>query len=110
MEGDSVAVVGMLSGRDPSAMLAPLAEAGVRAVVACEPDSPRAIPVATVAEAARSLGLAVTEERDVVTALRLARAMVDAEGLVVVAGSLYVVGTARADALASVVPWEDAGR
>jgi hypothetical protein len=28
----------------------------------------------------------------------------------VVAGSLYVVGAARADALASSVPWEEAGR
>ena len=36
--------------------------------------------------------------------------MVDAEGLVVVAGSLYIVGTARADALASSAPWEEAGR
>jgi hypothetical protein len=27
-----------------------------------------------------------------------------------VAGSLYVVGTARADAIASTVPWEEAGR
>ena len=43
-------------------------------------------------------------------ALRVARGMVDADGLVVVAGSLYVVGTARADVLASSVPWEDAGR
>ena len=44
------------------------------------------------------------------TRLRLARAMVDADGLVVVCGSLYVVGAARADALSSAVPWEDAGR
>ncbi len=43
-------------------------------------------------------------------ALRLARAMVDADGLVVVCGSLYVVGAARADALSSAVPWEEAGR
>jgi hypothetical protein len=28
----------------------------------------------------------------------------------VVAGSLYVVGTARADVLAASVPWEEAGR
>jgi len=39
-----------------------------------------------------------------------ARRTVDADGLVVVAGSLYVVGAARADALASAVPWEEAGR
>ena len=59
----------------------------------CQPDSPRAMP-GRVAEAARSLGLAVHVEPDVRDALRLARAMVDADGLVVVAGSLYVVGAA----------------
>jgi dihydrofolate synthase / folylpolyglutamate synthase len=110
VDGVSVAVVGMLSGRDPSAMLAPLAAVGVSAVVACEPDSPRAMPVAAVSEAGRALGLSVYEEPDVANALRVARGMVDADGLVVVAGSLYVVGTARADALAASVPWEDAGR
>lgn len=110
VEGTTVAVVGMLQGRDPSAMLEPLAASGVRTIVACEPDSPRAMPVSAVAEAGRALGLAVYEEPDVRDALRVARGMVDADGLVVVAGSLYVVGTARADALASSVPWEDAGR
>jgi len=110
VDGVSVAVVGMLSGRDPSAMLAPLVPAGITAIVACEPESPRAMPVAAVAEAGRALGLAVYEEPDVRAALRVARGMVGADGLVVVAGSLYVVGTARADALASAVPWEDAGR
>ncbi|HEY1446538.1 MAG TPA: folylpolyglutamate synthase/dihydrofolate synthase family protein [Acidimicrobiales bacterium] len=110
VDGTAVAVVGMLTGRDPSAMLEPLAAAGVRAIVACEPDSPRAMPVAAVAEAGRALGLAVYEEPQVRDATRVARGMVDADGLVVVAGSLYVVGTARADALASSVPWEEAGR
>ncbi len=52
----------------------------------------------------------VYEETEVRDAVRVARGMVDADGLVVVAGSLYVVGAARADALASSVPWEDAGR
>ncbi len=52
VEGTSVAVVGMLSGRDPSAMLAPLAAAGVGTVVACAPSSPRAMASADVAEAA----------------------------------------------------------
>jgi len=110
VEGSTVAVVGMLAGRDPSAMLAPLAAAGVTAIVACEPSSPRAMPRTAVAEAARALGLAAYDEPDVRDALRVARGMVDVDGLVVVAGSLYVVGTARADALASAVPWEDAGR
>jgi dihydrofolate synthase / folylpolyglutamate synthase len=110
VDGTSVAVVGMLSGRDPSAMLAPLATAGISTVVACEPKSPRAMPAATVSEAGRALGLDVEEVPEVSDALRRARGMVDADGLVVVAGSLYVVGAARADALASAVPWEDAGR
>ena len=100
VEGTSVAVVGMLSGRDPSAMLAPLAPAGVGTVVACAPASPRAMAPADVAEAARALGLAAVVEPDVPEALRVARRMVDADGLVFVAGSLYVVGTARADVLA----------
>ena len=86
VDGTSVAVVGMLSGRDPSAMLAPLASVGVAAIVACEPDSPRAMPVAAVSEAGRALGLSVYEEPDVSDALRVARGMVDADGLVVVAG------------------------
>jgi dihydrofolate synthase/folylpolyglutamate synthase len=110
VDGQSVAVVGMLSGRDPSAMLGPLAAIGVSAVVACEPDSPRAMPVAAVSEAGRALGLSVYEEPNVIDALRVARGMVDADGLVVVAGSLYVVGTARAEALAAAVPWGEAGR
>jgi dihydrofolate synthase/folylpolyglutamate synthase len=110
VDGESVAVVGMLSGRDPSAMLAPLSAIGVTAVIACEPDSPRAMPVAAVSEAGRALGMSVYEEPNVVDALRVARGMVDAEGLVVVAGSLYVVGAARAEALDAAVPWEEAGR
>ena len=62
-EGDTVAVIGMLRGRDPSAMLDPLARAGVRTVVACAPDSPRALPAEVVAEAARSLGMSVQRGR-----------------------------------------------
>jgi len=110
VDGDTVAVVGMLSGRDPSAMLAPLAAVGVSSVIACEPSSPRAMPVGAVSEAGRALGLPMYEEPNVTDALHRARGMVDADGLVVVAGSLYVVGTARAEALGAAVPWEDAGR
>jgi dihydrofolate synthase / folylpolyglutamate synthase len=110
VEGTSVAVVGMLQGRDPSAMLAPLATAGIGAVVACAPATPRAMPTEDVADAARALGFNAFVEPDVRHALAAARGMVDADGLVVVAGSLYVVGTARAEVLAAAVPWEEAGR
>jgi dihydrofolate synthase/folylpolyglutamate synthase len=107
--GNAVAVVGMLSGRDPLAMVEALLPAGVRTLIACQPDSPRALPASAVAEAARATGMTVHEEPDVLDALRLARGLVDAQGLVVVAGSLYVVGTARAEALNPAEPWEEAG-
>jgi dihydrofolate synthase/folylpolyglutamate synthase len=110
VEGNSVAVVGMLSGRDPLAMLAALAPSDVSTLVACQPDSPRALPAGDVADAGRALGLAVHVESSVVQALALARGLVNARGLVVVAGSLYTVGAARGEILAGAVPWEDAGR
>ena len=69
VEGTSVAVVGMLSGRDPSAMLAPLVTAGISTVVACAPLSPRAMAPGEVADAARALGLGVVVEPDVHDAL-----------------------------------------
>jgi dihydrofolate synthase/folylpolyglutamate synthase len=110
VEGERVAVVCMLSGRDPSAMLAALAPSGVKTVVACQPDSPRALPAADLAEAGRALGLSVHVEPSVHDALTLARGLVDAAGLIVITGSMYTVGTARADILAGAVRWEDAGR
>lgn len=93
--GDAVAVVGMLGGRDPSAMLAPLAEAGIGAVVACAPESPRALPAEVVAEAARALGLRVSTAGSVGDAVALARSLVTDDGLLLVTGSLYVVADAR---------------
>ena len=93
--GEVVAVVGMLRGRDPSAMLGALAPAGVRTVVACEPDSPRALPAEVVAEAARGLGLAATVAGPVAEAVNLARSLTPEDGLLLVAGSLYVVADAR---------------
>jgi dihydrofolate synthase/folylpolyglutamate synthase len=95
VSGRAVAVIGMLGGRDPSAMLAPLLDTSVSTIVACAPDSPRAIPAGDVAEAAHALGLTAHVAPSVVAAVGAARALVDEDGLVVVAGSLYVVGDAR---------------
>jgi dihydrofolate synthase/folylpolyglutamate synthase len=110
VEGNTVAVLGMLSGRDPSAMLAALAPVALSTLVACQPDSPRAMPAVDLADAGRALGLHVRVEPDVLRAVALARGLVNARGLVVVAGSLYTVGAARGEILAGAVPWEDAGR
>ncbi len=94
--GGAVAVVGMLGGRDPSAMLAPLLAAGVGTVVACAPASPRAMPAEVVAEAARSLGASVTVADSVAEAVEEGRRLVTDDGLLLVTGSLYVVADARA--------------
>ena len=110
VEGNSVAVVGMLSGRDPLAMLAALAPSAVSTLVTCQPDSPRALPSADLADAGRALGLTVHEQGTVHDALASARGLVNARGLIVITGSMYTVGAARGEILAGAVRWEDAGR
>ena len=93
--GEDVAVVGLLSGRDPVAMLSALATVGVRSVVACAPDSPRALGAEVVAEAAAGLGMEVREAESVGQAVEHAVEWAGVEGRVVVCGSLYVVADAR---------------
>jgi dihydrofolate synthase / folylpolyglutamate synthase len=101
VDGPTVAVVGMLRGRDPSALLAALAPAGIERVVACAPDSPRAVAAAEVAHAATGLGLRAEAAPSVTAAVERALGLVPPEGMVVVAGSLYVVAGAREMLVAS---------
>jgi dihydrofolate synthase/folylpolyglutamate synthase len=96
VDGDDQAVVGMLRGRDPVAMLEALLTAGVRSVVVCAPDSPRALPVEVVAEAARGLGMEVATAASPTEAVALALGRAGPDDRVVVCGSLYVVAEARA--------------
>jgi dihydrofolate synthase/folylpolyglutamate synthase len=92
-------VVGLLREKDPGEMLAALDVAGVEHLVCTRPDTPRALDPTTVAEAAIALGL--DEARidvfpDVDAAVDRARDVTPADGQVVVTGSLYAVGAARA--------------
>jgi dihydrofolate synthase/folylpolyglutamate synthase len=97
-----ILVVGMLAGKDPAEMLHALDVEGARLVVACPPPSPRAQPASVVAAAARSLRAPgatlpeVVEADSVADALGLALAAAGVDDLVLVTGSLYVVGAARA--------------
>lgn len=93
--GGVTAVVGLLQGRDPSAVLAALASGGVRAIVATTAPSPRAIPATEIAEAARALGMAAQSTDAVTDAVTLARSQVSEDGALLVTGSLYVVSEAR---------------
>jgi folylpolyglutamate synthase/dihydropteroate synthase len=67
----------------------------VRGLHLVAPDSPRARPPASYRDLARSLGPAVDEHRSCGEALGCARVAARADGLVAVAGSLYLVGEAR---------------
>ena len=96
-----ILVVGMLggAGKDPAAMLSALgagsASSRVRLVVACPAPSPRTVPAEDVAAAARALGVEAVEAPDVPDALDMAFAEATDADLVLVTGSLYVVGAAR---------------
>ncbi len=103
---DTVVLIGMLQGRDPSAMLEALRPAGVRTVVACTAPSPRALPAASIAEAARALGFQALAADTVTDGLTLARGRLSPGGTLIVTGSLYVVADAREVLLGS-TEWAD---
>jgi len=96
LRGGRILVVGMLMGRDPDEMLRAFDAGSARLVVTCPPPSPRALPAAEVAAAARALGTDAEEADSVPEALATALALAGTDELVVVTGSLYVVGAARA--------------
>jgi len=94
-----VLVVGMLAGKgkDPAEVIAALGAGDADAVIACAAPSPRAVSAADVAGAARTAGAARVEiAAGVEEALITAKEIAGEDGLVLVAGSLYVVGAARA--------------
>ncbi len=99
VQGTRRCVVGMLSGRDVTEMVAPLVEVGFREFFCCAPSSPRAVSAAQVAEALRSLGAVAYEHPGSATALAHARERSDDDDLIVVTGSLYLVGEVRGEIL-----------
>lgn len=93
--GTIVMVVGFLEGRDPLEMLTAMGAAEAGLLVACTPDSPRAIPAPVVAAAADSLGVVAEAVGSVEDAVRRAMAVASPDDLILMSGSLYVVGAAR---------------
>ena len=91
-----VLVVGLLQGKDPVEMLGALEARGARALVACPAPSPRTLPPELVAAAARDMGIDAEAANSVPEALARALAVASPDDLVLVSGSLYVVGAARA--------------
>ncbi len=88
-------VFGVLSDKDHAGMLSALAGA-VRRVHVVAPVTPRARPAAEVRALAASLGLDADLHASTAEAIACARRAASDGGLVCVAGSLYLVGEARA--------------
>jgi dihydrofolate synthase/folylpolyglutamate synthase len=100
VEGHKVAVLGMLEGRDPCGILRPLLDAGIDQVICVAPETPRAMDAAKVAAAAGGLGLDAIVASSIVEGVHAGLSKVSEGGLLLVTGSLYVVGEARAELLA----------
>lgn len=90
-----VMVVGMLGGKGPAEMLAALGARSADLVVACTAPSPRAQAAEDIAAAAEVLGVRSVVCHSVGEALHRAIAEAGDGGMVLVTGSLYVVGAAR---------------
>ena len=93
-EGRRILVVGTL--RDPDEMLAALRADEFDIVFACTAPSPRGVPAAEVADAARRLGCDDVYVFDTVeAACRRAMEYADGDDAILVTGSLYTAGAAR---------------
>ena len=94
--GARILVVGVLAPRDPGSILEALDAATADLVIACTPPSPRGIPASEVATAAAALGVAAEVVPDVGRAVARAIDRAGSDDAVLITGSLYVVGAARA--------------
>ena len=90
-------VVGMMSDKDPDAMLGVIAASEARCdlVVCCAPDWPRALPAAEVAATARNRGIDAEVAGNVAEAVERALALSTEEDAVIITGSMYTAGAAR---------------
>jgi dihydrofolate synthase/folylpolyglutamate synthase len=91
-----ILVFGTFKEHDPVGMLEALGAAEARLVFACTAPWPRAVPAADIAAAARTMGIEAVPVDDPVAATRRAMAEAGDGELVLVTGSLYVVGAVRA--------------
>ena len=95
VEGSKLCVLGMLEGRDPRDLLRPLVEAGVEMVLCVAPESPRAMSAESIAAAAEELGLRAVVAPSIEAGVDIALRAAGENGLVLITGSLYVVGPGR---------------
>jgi dihydrofolate synthase/folylpolyglutamate synthase len=97
--GERRCVIGMLTGRNIADMVAPLVSLGFTEFHCCAPMSPRAVPASDVAAAIRRQGGVAFEHPSGTAALAHARERSTDDDLIVVAGSLYLVGEVRGEVI-----------
>jgi dihydrofolate synthase/folylpolyglutamate synthase len=90
-----IAVLGVSRDKDVAGVVEPIARRA-EAIVATTSRHERALEPGALAAAARSAARAVHEAPDLAAALALARRLAAPDGAVLVAGSLFLVGEARA--------------
>ncbi|MGE0879906.1 MAG: folylpolyglutamate synthase/dihydrofolate synthase family protein [Acidimicrobiia bacterium] len=94
--GERIMVVGILQPHDPAELLDIFRVEDTKRVIACTPNWPRAIPAREIANIAESMGADATAVDDVRRACDRALAEAGPDDIVIVTGSLYTVGAARA--------------
>lgn len=96
IDGDRIIVFGTNRPHDPVEMLGALDAQRARLVIATAADFPRAVTPRQIVAAAESMGVEAIAVPGVANAVARARALATDADLILVAGSLYVVGEARA--------------
>ena len=86
-------LIGMLGDKNYAYAVEQLVPLAHR-VIASEPISPRALKAADMAEMAKKYISAVEAEADIIRAIEKAKAQVEAEGVIIICGSLYLAGSA----------------
>jgi dihydrofolate synthase/folylpolyglutamate synthase len=94
-----ILVIGMVGDKDVNGILAPLLPHADR-IIAVSPAVPRGLPSHELAERCRKLGHRTVDAGGVSAGLKIAFSIASANDLVLVCGSLFAVGEARARLLA----------
>jgi len=96
VEGRRILVCGMLQGRDPRAMLEAFGADLFDTVITCTPTSPRALPADELALAGAAAGIVSRAASSIEQGIGWALDAATPSDLVLITGSLYLVGSARA--------------
>lgn len=96
-----ILVFGCMQEKDPAELLRAVGAETARLIVACPPPWPRALPASEVVDAATGIGVTAQPAADIRDALRIATDAAQPDDVILVTGSLYLVGAARTASFAA---------